>query len=164
MEERKGFLGLFGWGEKLERFWWGWGPIIFSMAHQNAFSPIWRENYADFLPPFQLLFFPIVITLNRYLSSLFDFFLFFFFLFLLFALLFLCWFVLFLFSCSFFILLTLFTFFPLYFFFLFLLVQCSLFIFFYFFLNVINIIHLKNNGERNIITKRIFIFDVLLLF
>ena len=30
------------------------------------------------LPPFQLLFFPIVITLNRYLSSLFDFFLFFF--------------------------------------------------------------------------------------
>ena len=78
MEERKGFLGLFGWGEKLERFWWGWGPIIFSVAHQNAFSPIWRENYADFLPPFQLLFFPIVITLNRYLSSLFDFFLFFF--------------------------------------------------------------------------------------
>ena len=81
MEERKGFLGLFGWGEKLERFWWGWGPIIFSVAHQNAFSPIWRENYADFLPPFQLLFFPIVITLNRYLSSLFDFFLFFFFFF-----------------------------------------------------------------------------------
>ena len=140
----------------------GAGAQVFSpLAHQNAFTPIWRENYADFLPPFQLLFFPIVITLNRYLSSLFDFFLFFFFLFLLFALLFLCWFVLFLFSRSFFILLTLFTFFPLYFFFLFLLVQCSLFIFF---LNVINIIHLKNNGERNIITKRIFIFDVLLLF
>ena len=148
----------------------GAGAQVFSpLAHENAFSPIWRENYADFLPPFQLLFFPIVITLNRYLSSLFDFFLFFF------SFPSFCT-SLSLLVCSFSVLLLLFYFvdvvyfFPLVFFLSF--SACSVlslslslsFFFFFFFLNVINIIHLKNNGERNIITKRIFIFDVLLLF
>ena len=37
MEERKGFLGLFGWGEKLKRFWWGWGPSIFSPGPPKCF-------------------------------------------------------------------------------------------------------------------------------
>ena len=116
------------------------------------------------LPPFQLLFFPIVVTLNRYLSSLFDFFLFFFFSFPSFCT------SLSLLVCSFSVLLLLFYFvdvvyfFPLVFFLSFSACSVLSLYFILFFLNVINIIHLKNNGERNIITKRIFIFDVLLLF
>ena len=71
--------GPFGWGENREdRKWrrekgfWGclvgvknWrdfggaGAQVFSpLAHENAFSPIWRENYADFAATIPVTFLP----------------------------------------------------------------------------------------------------------